>query len=81
MPVRNFLENANVLDHKIHGEIDVPASIQDHLALSFMNKVISLRYPDGFVSRFQIHASFFRRHQRLTQGSQMHRSQVVGQNF
>ena len=41
MPVRDFLENANFLDHKIHSEIYVPAAIQDHLAFSFMNKGIS----------------------------------------
>ena len=34
----NFLEQANIFKHQIHGEINIAAAVEDHLAFGFMDK-------------------------------------------
>src|SRR6266480_4415741 len=79
--LRECLEQSHVLDDQIHGEVDVAAAVEDDLRLGLVHERVSGGNADRLVGRVHVEARHLGDRERLGEGREMHRAQVVGEDF
>ncbi len=72
------IENTDILDDQIHGEVYVAATVQNDLAFRFVYERVSGRYTNGFESGIEVHTCLLGNHQGFAQRRKMNGREVVG---
>ncbi len=78
---RQLVEQAHVLDHEVHGEVDVAAAVQYHLRFRLVHERVAGRDANALVGRVHVEAQHLRRGQRLGERHEVRRAEVVGQHL
>ena len=78
---RDGIEQANILADQIHGEVDVAAAVEDHLAFGFVHEAVARGDADRLIRGVHVEPGGLAHGQRLGQRDQMDGAQVVGHDL
>ena len=79
--VGDRLEQADVLLHEVHREVDVARAVEDYLAFGFVHERVSARDPDRLVRRVEVHSGCGCSGERLGERHEIRGRQVVRQHL
>ena len=72
---------AEVFARQVHGEVDVVAAVENHLALGLVHEAISRTLFDRFERLRQVESAAFGQHECLSHRYEIHEGQHVGDDL